>query len=625
MSKFKSKLDNRYEKDLKRAKDLFQSGKYKKAELLSLKIYKYYKSKGKLSKAYDSLNLYIAIILLLDKISEAEPFIRELLVYSIKNKNKFLESSAKGHLGLVFKERDFDRSRKLFEDALKIDYELNDHLNIIRNLSNIGNIFYMQGSYEKALESFNEAKNLSIKTNQQSEFAPIYASIALIYLKLKDFEKFNENYELALQNLQYNNNPVEIATILNNSIADIGKEKVTEEVFHFLNKILQLCEIYDLKGIKITILSNLAKYFNQKGEFEEGEKFLKEAIELANKYKLSIDKGEILNSMGYLYFQKGDIERAIDSITKSIKIAKKLQHSFLLLDDYILMGELYKIQSNYNESYRNFTQAFQNYHNIVSSISSYELKAKFINYYQELPKIIEELNDIIESEEISPNIAELSKLQKLSNETCKILVKEYADFEFEKCIRQNDRLKDFINKHKSRRLEEDARELFRKKDFFNVIPSSKDWALKSEEIDILFENKCIKDRSSKTIEIDVYGKKEIEGKRVYLLGECKYKNKNIDIRELKCFIIKVNIITQHIIEHFNRKYQKQPLFHLFVISLGNFPEYKIIQALLEKYWSHPKGRIINRRIEIINYNNFINLLKANNISLSYYIQFKEIM
>jgi len=625
MSKFKNILNNRYEKDLERAKELFRTGEYRKAESLFLKIYKYYKKTGKLNKAYSSLNYYISIILLLDKTSEAEPYIKDLLAYSIKNKDKFLESSAKGHLGLVFKDIDLTKAKNLFEEALKLGYELNDIENVTKILNNIGNIYYLQGLYEDALEKYNEAKVLSIKNNLKSEFAPIYSSIALVYLKLKDFEQFNENYELVFQNLRFINNPVEMATILNNSLADIRKEKITNEGFQFLKKILTLCKTYDLKGIKIIVLSNIAKYFNQEGDFEKAEKYLKDAIELTEKFNLILDKGEILNSLGYLYNQKGDVTSAMQSIKLSIGIAQKFQLSFLLLDNYILLGGILKNLDDFSESYRYFTQAFQNYHIIVSNISSLELRRKFIDYYQELPKIIEDLNDIIESKKISPNIPELSKIQKLSNETCKVVAEVYADFEFEECIKQNKRLKIFINVHKSRILEEDTRELFRKRDFFNINPESKEWEVNLEELNELNEKSCLKDKTSKTIEIDVYGKKEIEGKTIYLLGECKFKNKIISLKEIKCFIIKVNIIAQHILEHFRRKSQKEPFFNLLIVSLGDFPEFKEINPLVDKYWKLPKRRIINSRIELLNHNDFINSLKANNISPSYYIQLQEII
>ena len=59
-------------------------------------------------------------------------------------------------------------------------------------------------------------------------------------------------------------------------------------------------------------------------------------------------------------------------------------------------------------------------------------------------------------------------------------------------------------------------------------------------------------------------------------------------------------------EHFKRKYQKKQLFQLFIISLGNFPESIKIDSLLDQFWKLSKGKIINRRLELINYNDLIN-------------------
>ena len=60
------------------------------------------------------------------------------------------------------------------------------------------------------------------------------------------------------------------------------------------------------------------------------------------------------------------------------------------------------------------------------------------------------------------------------------------------------------------------------------------------------------------------------------------------------------------------------MFHLVVISLEGFPEEFDLKELINENWELPKGRLVNRTIEMIEYDKFINQLKENNLSVSIY-------
>ena len=97
-------------------------------------------------------------------------------------------------------------------------------------------------------------------------------------------------------------------------------------------------------------------------------------------------------------------------------------------------------------------------------------------------------------------------------------------------------------------MEDEAKKLFSKMGYDNIEINTKERTLNEKEIELLLKEKCYETKHPK-IEIDIYGyKKNDRGKTQYVIGECKFKNKAITMKEIKCFVIKANVIAEHLEE-----------------------------------------------------------------------------
>lgn len=81
-------------------------------------------------------------------------------------------------------------------------------------------------------------------------------------------------------------------------------------------------------------------------------------------------------------------------------------------------------------------------------------------------------------------------------------------------------LRNIIYNMKGPFLEIGARQLFRNRDLYDMKPSGLEWKINPSEVKELLKIKCIRDKSTTSIEIDLYGKKEEKRKMIYLIGEC---------------------------------------------------------------------------------------------------------
>jgi len=180
------------------------------------------------------------------------------------------------------------------------------------------------------------------------------------------------------------------------------------------------------------------------------------------------------------------------------------------------------------------------------------------------------------------------------------------------------RLKNLIDIAKGQLLETDSRKAFRREYHYRISDSGKNWKINRRQIDYLIKENCQKDPNTKSIEIDIFGEKDLNDRKIYILGECKNRVKPISENEMKCFIIKASIIANHLMRYHELQTQNMPLFHLVVISLKGFARKNIIKSLFRKYWKLPKNRALKGSIDLIDKDPYIKLLKKNNISSKFY-------
>ena len=301
--------------------------------------------------------------------------------------------------------------------------------------------------------------------------------------------------------------PLVKAEILNNiSSPAFYSEKNSNEISHYLKQLLDFYNEHKIFNQKVKTLRNLAGILTHKGKHTEAIEYLNEALELSTKYNDQVDIAYTLNNFGLVFFNSKNYGLALQNLINSIKVAKKFGIFPLIISGYKSLGEIYKVQGSYEKSYRNFREAMDYYKNISDKISSIEQRDQFRECYQDLPKIIKELNSLIESKEFQIKLDDVISLQNASIKACQEADKQYPNL----IDCELSELKRIVKELLQDRLETDSRNLLYKRDKYDIRGTSFEFQLTLEQIDFLFDKKCLKDKRSKTIEIDIYGFKNQE-------------------------------------------------------------------------------------------------------------------
>ena len=617
MTKFEKKIEKKYDKDLEKARVLIQSNYFSKAEKRALSVYKYYKRTSN-PKILEALRVLVDALTKGDRAGKALEYIEELKEYYKDSEDLYTksvinlyESIANQHVGNT------DKAFNCSQEALKNFRKINSTTNIIVSLVSLGHILYIKGNLEKALNYFKEAESLSLEHKKSQNLDAIYSPMASIYYRLNDNENFQKYFQKSVDNASQLG-PPKLANYYVNIFKFFGSVGDLEKEYEFLLKGLEISEEYGYNIQKLMALMGLANFMIKQKYFDQAENFINEALKLSNDLDDNYNKAKILTFLGEVKLNKQEYGSAIKNFEDSLKLAKKTQDKFLIIDNYRDLGHIYKILENYPESYRNYSQCLIHYQDIFDLISTVELKDSFRRDFEKLPHLLSEINDIIESGKYKPLASDLSNSRKIATDICEKSKLIDPTLPREQLINEIKRLRQKENLYKGSRLETDARILFRREYNYIIEDSGKNFNTDEDEVDFLIQEGCQKDRKTKTVEIDMIGKKAENKRTTYVIGECKSRNRAINLKEIKCFLIKANIITQIYIDFHDKQGDKKPLFHVIIVSLLGFPSKDVIKELLEQNWDFPKERLISRSIELIDKDKFIKLLKLNNLPIDIY-------
>ena len=271
---------------------------------------------------------------------------RDVKKFLLKNK-----SGALNNYGvLYFTQGDYVKAVESYLKSLKIKEAINDQKGIASVYNNLGSIHDNKGNSSKALsyylkslkirETLDDKKGLSISLN----------NVGQIYYNQGDIDKalfyFQKSY-----NVNSNaRNGYAKAAILNNIGTIYHKKNNIPLALKYFKESMEIKEeIGDKKGIIISLNSIGGVYRDQK-EYEQALEFFHKSLilskELNNKEGLSIS----LNNFGNVYYLKGKFTKAKSFSQESMEIAVNSKKPILIRDAAITLSKINKKESNWKEA-----------------------------------------------------------------------------------------------------------------------------------------------------------------------------------------------------------------------------------------------------------------------------------
>ncbi len=135
--------------------------------------------------------------------------------------------------GTLYLKKDLVKAKKLFEEALNLQIDLNDHLGSSLSLLNLAKIAKDHKNYKEAIKNFNKSLKLAEVINNKSVLRTIYCELSLIYKEQQNYKKAYE-YQVLYSDISDFLSQEQKAEEFTNTLVVHDLEKKTQE-----NDILQ--------------------------------------------------------------------------------------------------------------------------------------------------------------------------------------------------------------------------------------------------------------------------------------------------------------------------------------------------------------------------------------------------
>lgn len=168
-----------------------------------------------------------------------EYYINSLKIYSELD-NKEGVATTKNNISNIYSiKKDYGQAMKYLEESYNLFLELDDQKRIIGSMNNLGNLYSEIQLYDKAMKFFSQASELSEK--QGAKFADPFTNIGNIHFKQGNYQRAVESYEKALAMERANDNKIGILNVLTNLGITYARAKQPVPAQKHLDEALKIC------------------------------------------------------------------------------------------------------------------------------------------------------------------------------------------------------------------------------------------------------------------------------------------------------------------------------------------------------------------------------------------------
>lgn len=261
----------------------------------------------------------------------------------------------KGNSNIIFGKyseatADFEKAKKVFQ---KLTDEDPDDIavknGLAKVLASLGVVYSEENDYPSALENYQNALKIYLKTGQQNNISKVYNNLGNVFRAQGDNPKALEHYKRALK-IQEAIGEQAAAMSLTNIGVIYFEQGNSEEAFKYYKRAEKLFELIDNKRGFALLKNYLGDYYVKKGDFIQADAFynlsLKMYDEIQNKHGASLT----LMNLGKLYGAQKKYPEAMAYANKSLEYATETGLLDQTFHSEKLISELHEQLGNYKES-----------------------------------------------------------------------------------------------------------------------------------------------------------------------------------------------------------------------------------------------------------------------------------
>lgn len=297
----------------------------------------------------------------------------KLLTQLLLQTNEAQKTKILNELGNMYLNHAPDSAFRYAKQAQKIALKYNQTDDLAMSYLILGNVFYNQGVFTRAIEDFIVAlKYFQISKNPKGQ-AEIYQDLGLAYHYSKKPEVALENYQKALDIFQEIKDESGLAGTLS-YIGHIYEKKFDyTKALEYQEKALKIYEKLQDKTGLAKVLDDIGSIYEDQKDYKKAFSYFSDALqrnlEINNQVAAIID----LNNMGDIYQKQGNYQESLLYTFKSLALARKLNQKYQLRSAYRDISQTYFLLNDFKNAYTYLDSSYLAYSEVYNSETAQQI------------------------------------------------------------------------------------------------------------------------------------------------------------------------------------------------------------------------------------------------------------
>lgn len=354
-------------------------------------------------------NHIIAFIFLLVISAQAEAFVKNEPIPDSIFVDKLLSKA--NTLTYDHTDSALEVARKALHYAIKINYKKGEAF----AYNTIGNVYYIKGSYENALNNYFEAKNRFVHLNNSNRVAWAENNIGLIYIAEDDFEKSIAHFSKLITSEESTKDSMLLANLYFNLGLSYDLKKDHLQAIPILEKAIDISTSIGFDRIKVMSLNRMAEAYLKMDKLEEAHENYVAALNDTS-YESNWEKSFSNTGLAILYLKRENYDEAISFANAGLRYAQKVEAKWDAMRSSEVLANAYAANENYGNAYK-YHQLFKAYSDSVRD----ESKDEELNLLRLEQKELEN-NRLMQESIISKQKAEITRQWMIGIATVSVLI-----------------------------------------------------------------------------------------------------------------------------------------------------------------------------------------------------------
>lgn len=221
----------------------------------------------------------------------------------------------------------YNRLLPLWESTQSVD-------NLANSYTHIGNIYYFQSKYTKALEAYSAGLAVATEADITERIANLSLNIGHVYYYMADYSTSMEFFQKAIKVYLQMGSPINMASAylgMGNVFADIG---MVDKALENYNKTLEIMQMHNATQNKESVYLSIGSLYYESNDLAKANEYYQLALDMAKENGNTYTQAQCFENIGIIHATNKEYEKAIQNYNKALEISQSRSFDLITVSSF---------------------------------------------------------------------------------------------------------------------------------------------------------------------------------------------------------------------------------------------------------------------------------------------------